>query len=56
MEEYGDDILYVGWNPEVGSVNQQLQLANTAKQNDMSGTFTPKEPESFLRRIYSFQR
>jgi len=24
--EYGDDILYIGWNPEVDSVRQQLQL------------------------------
>jgi hypothetical protein len=35
MVEYGDDILYAGWNPEVGSVNQQLQLVTTTEQQGM---------------------
>ena len=45
MEEYGDDILYAGWNPEVGLVNQQLQLAKTTEQHEMSAAFTPKVAE-----------
>jgi hypothetical protein len=62
--EYGDDVLYAGWNPEVDSVCQQLQLAPTTEQRDMSSTLeikvadapATKVAELFLRRMYSFQR
>ncbi len=40
IEEYGDDVLYAGWNPEVGSVNQQIQLAATTEQQGMSAVST----------------
>lgn len=56
MEEYGDDILYAGWNPEVGSVNQQLKLAKAAEQQDMSAASRPKVAESLPGRIYSSQQ
>lgn len=53
--EYGDDILYVGWNPEVDSVRQQLQLEPTTKQPAMSDEPTTEVAELFLRKMYSFQ-
>ncbi|MGA7750158.1 MAG: hypothetical protein WCA63_08420 [Gallionella sp.] len=54
--EYGDDILYAGWNPEVDSVSQQLQLEPTTEQRDMSVAPKTKVAELFLRKMYSFQR
>jgi hypothetical protein len=54
--EYGDDILYAGWNPEVDSVSQQLLLVPTTEQRDMSTTPTTKVAALFMGRIYSFQR
>jgi hypothetical protein len=54
--EYGDDILYAGWNPEVESVSQQLQLAPTTEQQDISAAPRSKMAKLFLGRMYSFQR
>jgi hypothetical protein len=54
--EYGDDILYAGWNPEVDMVSQQLQLEPTTEQRDMSVAPTTKVTELFLRKMYSYQR
>ncbi len=54
--EYGDDILYAGWNPEVDAVSQQLQLETTTIQRDMSAAPLTQVAELFLRRMYSFQR
>jgi len=52
--EYGDDILYAGWNPEIGSVKQQLQHEMATEQRGMPVATTTKVTESFLGRIYSF--
>lgn len=58
--DYGDDILYAGWNPEVESVSQQLKLVPASNQADQSAThsadLTTKVAELFLRKMYSFQR
>ena len=54
--DYGDDILYAGWNPEVDSVSQQLQLVPAIEQQDKSDVLTTKVAELFLRKMYSFQR
>lgn len=53
--EYDDDILYVGWNPEVDSVCQHLQLEPTTEQPAMSFETTTEVAELFLRKMYSFQ-
>lgn len=55
-EEYSDDILYAGWNPEVDLVSQQLQLASTTEQRDKSTSPSTTVAELFLRRMYSFPR
>ena len=54
--DYGLDILYAGWNPEVDSVKQQLQLAQHAETQGKTAASTINEAEFFLRRIYSSQR
>jgi hypothetical protein len=55
-EQYSDDILYAGWNPEVDLVSQQIQLAPTIEQRDDSTSLSTKVVELFLRRTYSFPR
>ena len=54
--EYSDEILYAGWNPEVDSVCQQLQLVQTTEQRAMPATLTAEVVELFLRKMYSYQR
>jgi hypothetical protein len=54
--EYGDEILLAGWNPEVDSVCQQLQLVPTAEQLAMPAALTTEVAELFLRKMYSYQR
>ena len=54
--EYSDDILYAGWNPEVDSVCQQLQLVPTSEQLAMPEELATEVAELFLRKMYSYQR
>jgi hypothetical protein len=54
--EYGDDILYAGWNPEVDKLNLQLQLAPAVEQRDMSNAPSKKVPDLFIGRKYHFLR
>ena len=54
--EYSDEILYAGWNPEVDSVCQQLQLVPTTEQRAMPATLTTEVVELFLRKMYSYRR
>jgi hypothetical protein len=54
--EYSDDILYAGWNPEVNSISQQLELVPTLEQETMPVAVTTEIVELFLRKMYSYQR
>jgi hypothetical protein len=54
--EYGDDILYAGWNPDVDSVSQQLLLVPNTEQGDIPAEPTTNVAELFLGRMYTFQR
>jgi hypothetical protein len=58
--EYGDEILYTGWNPEIDSVCQQLQLepqlVPTTQQLTMPADLATEVAELFLRKMYSYQR
>jgi hypothetical protein len=53
--EYGDDILYAGWNPEVDLMSQQLQLVLNTEQRDISAESATKAAEQFLGKMYFFQ-
>jgi len=54
--EYGDEILDAGWNPEIDSVCQQLQLETAIEQHDMPDALKAEAMELFLRKMYSYQR
>lgn len=55
-DEYGDEILCSGWNPEVDSAYQQLQLVTTGEQLAMPEGLATEVAELFLRKMYSYQR
>lgn len=54
--EYSDEILCAGWNPEIDSVRQQLQLVPSSEQLAMPEGLATDVAELFLRKMYSFQR
>lgn len=54
--EYDDEVLCSGWNPEVDSVRQQLQLVHTDVQLTMPESVATEVVELFLRKMYSYQR
>jgi hypothetical protein len=54
--EYDEEILCAGWNPEIDSVCQQLQLEPATQQLDMPADLSTEVAELFLRKMYSYQR
>ena len=54
--EYSDEILSAGWNPEIVSVSEQLQLVLNTEQPAMPADLTTEVAELFLRKMYSYQR
>lgn len=54
--EYGDEVLFAGWNPEVDTVCQQLEFAPTTEQSAMPDSITTEVVELFQRKMYSYQR
>ena len=58
--ECGDEISCAGWNPEIDSMRQQLQLelqlVPTTQQLIMPADLATEVAELFLRKMYSYQR
>lgn len=54
-DEYGDEIMSAGWNPEIDQVREQLQLVPVSDQQAPSGDPAMAISEQFLRRMYSYQ-
>jgi hypothetical protein len=55
-EEYGEEILSAGWNPDVESMNLQLQLVSTSDRSALPEGLATEAAELFLRKMYSYQR
>jgi hypothetical protein len=55
-DEYRDEILCSGWNPEVDTACQQLQLVQTSDHLAMPEGLATEVAELFLRKMYSYQR
>lgn len=53
---YDDEILCAGWNPEIDSVCQQLQLEPATVELNMPADLSTEVAELFLRKMYSYQR
>ena len=54
--EYDDEILCAGWNPEIDSVCEQLQLEPVTQELDRPADLSTEVAELFLRKMYSYQR
>ncbi len=54
--EYGEEIMYSGWNPDVDLVREQLQLVPTSEQKTIPEDLATVAAELFLRKMYSYQR
>jgi len=54
-EEYGEEILSAGWNPDVESMNLQLQLVSNSDQSALPEGLATEAAELFLRKMYSYQ-
>lgn len=54
--EYGDEILFAGWNPEVDIVCQQTELESISEQLNMPPSVAVEVVDTFLKKMYSYQR
>lgn len=55
-EEYGEEVMYAGWNPAISLVYQQHLIAPLNRQASMPSDLATLDAESFLRKMYAFQR
>jgi hypothetical protein len=54
--EYGEEAMCAGWNPAVALVCQQQMLVPTDSQMTMPADLVTVDAESFLQRMYTYQR
>ena len=53
---YGEEIMYTGWNPEIDSVHEQLQIVPTGDHSAIPDDLATTSAALFLRKMYSYQR
>ena len=54
--EYGEEVMYAGWNPAVALVCQQQMVAPANRHMGMTAELAMVDVESFLRKMYACQR
>ena len=54
--EYGEEVMYAGWNPLVTLPYQQQQLASGKQPTTATTDPMMAEAELFLKKIYASQR
>ena len=54
--EYGEEIMYAGWNPAVSLVCQQQMVVPTDREMSMPVDLAMVDAELFLQKMYSWQR
>lgn len=54
--EYGDEVMCAGWNPAVDLVCQQQLCVSMEKRLDIPADLTAVIVESFLEKMYAYQR
>jgi hypothetical protein len=54
-EEYGDEVMYAGWNPQVAVASQQPHLLND-RHVDLLAGLVNLDVDTFLQKMYEFQR
>ncbi|MBI5659628.1 MAG: hypothetical protein HZC43_08785 [Nitrosomonadales bacterium] len=55
-EEYGDEVMFAGWNPAVALLHQQAVAESADRQAAMPADLATVDAESFLRKMYAYQR
>lgn len=54
-DEYGDEIMNTGWNPDVDSVHKQLQIVPGSEPTRMPDDLASVSAEIFLEKMHSYQ-
>lgn len=54
--EYSEEVMYAGWNPAIALVCQQQRIAPSNSQATMPPDLATLDAESFLQKMYTFQR
>ncbi|MBI3222271.1 MAG: hypothetical protein HYZ46_04190 [Nitrosomonadales bacterium] len=54
--EYGAEVMCAGWNPAVDLVCQQQRHVSMEKRLDIPADLTVVVAESFLKKMYAYQR
>ncbi|MEK7810341.1 MAG: hypothetical protein AAB278_00815 [Pseudomonadota bacterium] len=55
VEEYGDDVLCSGWNPQLALVSESA-ANQTDKHLNFPAELAEADIEKFLHKMYTFQR
>lgn len=55
VEEYGDEVMSAGWNPEVAMVADRL-VEVTHDRAAFPGELANVDVDSFLQKMYRYQR
>jgi hypothetical protein len=53
-EEYGDEVMYAGWNPQVAVASHQPHLLNDRHVN-LLAVLANLDVDTFLQKMYEFQ-
>jgi anti-anti-sigma regulatory factor len=54
LEEYGVEVMFSGWNPQVAMVVEQLRMA-IDQQVILPAEMANANVDAFLQRLYEFQ-
>ena len=54
-EEYGDEVMYAGWNPQLVSVSNQ-PVRKMQEHPAFAGKLTTADIDAFLQQMYMYQR
>lgn len=54
-EEYGDEVMYAGWNPQLASVGDQ-PVRKMDKHSPFPGELATADIDAFLQQMYTYQR
>ena len=54
--EYGEEVLYSGWNPAVALMCQQYASVGTEQPMAIPCSLAAADTDTFLEKMYAFQR
>ena len=54
--EYGEEVMYAGWNPAVSLVCQQQVVVPTDREMSLPADLAMVDAELFLQKMYTWQR